>query len=103
MRSAAFALAIVLVGACDQVDVFFSAVTDDGTVYECAAPNGTTVEVCYLDDSADELGELLGRTCGEPSRRWPWFANKFNLGCTYQCPPPHLGCNALNGCYCPQN
>lgn len=103
MRSAAFfALTIFLLGSCEQFDVLITATTHEGTVYECAAPNGTTVEVCYLDDSADELGRLLGRTCDDPSRRWPWFVNKLNLGCAYDCPPPHIGCNAKNGCYCPQ-
>lgn len=95
-------LAVGLSASCDSMDIFVAATTGEGTVYECSATDGSTVEVCYLDDSADELGKLLGRACGEPSRKWPWFTNKLNVGCAYKCPPIHNGCNAENGCYCPR-
>jgi hypothetical protein len=101
MRAPTIVLAVCLLPSCAQLDVFFAATTDEGTVYDCVASDGSTVEVCYLDDAAEELGHYLGRTCGEPERRWPWFTNKLNVGCAYSCPPPGYGCNAANGCYCP--
>ena len=94
-------LALALVAGCTQADVFFSAATDEGTVYECKTSNDTVFEFCYHDDAAGELGELIGAECGDPSRRWPWFANLFAIGCVYECPPRHQGCNAHDGCYCP--
>ena len=98
----ALALVLVLGAGCTQADVFFSAATDEGTVYECTTSNKTVFEFCYHDDAADELGELIGAECGDPSRRWPWFANLFAMGCSYAC-PSRYGCNAHHGCYCPTN
>lgn len=95
------ALWVALLAGCTQLGVFISAASDEGTVYECSTDDGRIVELCYADDAADELGELLGGSCGEPSRNWPWFVNKLSMGCTYACPAPRLGCNAHNGCYCP--
>lgn len=94
--------AMLLLTACTQLDVFITAATDEGTVYECAVDDGTVLELCYFDDASEELGELVGGSCGDPSRRWPWFVNALGMGCTYSCPPPRRrGCNAKNGCYCP--
>lgn len=98
---ASMVAAALLSTACTQLDVFITAATNEGTVYECTIDDGTVVELCYHDDASDELGELIGGSCGDPSRRWPWFVNKLSMGCTYECPSPRVGCNAKNGCYCP--
>jgi hypothetical protein len=95
------AAVLVLLAGCTQLDVFWRAATDEGTVYECKTASGDLVEICYKDDAADELGASFGGSCGEPSRRWPWFTNMVGMGCTYSCPPPRQGCNAEYGCYCP--
>ena len=95
------AVALALLVGCEPLGVLVSAVKDEGTVYECTTHYGNTVELCYLDDATDQLGELLGGTCDEPTRRWPRVTNMFGLGCTYACPAPRRGCNAHNGCYCP--
>lgn len=94
--------AALALGGCTQMDVFVSAATDEGTVYECSTRDGTRViEICYVDDAEEELGQLLDASCGEPARRWPRFTNWLGLGCSYSCPAPPLGCNAHDGCYCP--
>ncbi len=96
-----FAVSVALLAGCTQLGVLIDAASDEGTVYECSTDDGRVVELCYFDDAEDELGEMLGGSCGEPSRRWPWFVNMLSMGCTYSCPAPRQGCNAHNGCYCP--
>lgn len=94
------AAALLLVASCTQADIAIRAITDEGTVYDCKTHGGVTIEICYRDDSADELGALLNATCGEPARTWPWFTDLVGAGCTYVC-PSRKGCNAKYGCYCP--
>jgi hypothetical protein len=96
----AMVIAFAVLAGCTQLDVFITAAEDEGTVYECRIASGDITELCYFDDAADELGEMIGATCGAPSRRWPRLANFFSLGCAYRC-PARDGCNAHNGCYCP--
>lgn len=91
---------LVSLSGCTQFDIFVEAATDEVTVYDCAV-DGAVLELCYLDDSAAELGEQLGATCSRGSRRWVQFSNFLTLGCTYSCPHYGPGCNAHNGCYCP--
>lgn len=104
--------AIVLCGAltvcgCAQVEGY---IDSKGTVYECAGTNtnGTTIEVCYLDDSADYLSKTWHRECW-PVVRWDRPGPTL-LGCWYHCDNPDTrtidegageGCNAHNGCWCP--
>lgn len=99
---ATVAIALAMLAGCTQFDVFLEAAGDEGTVYECTTGEGRTVEYCYLDDSADELADMLGGTCGDPTRRWPRFVNFLSMGCAYACPAPGVGCNAHQGCYCPK-
>ena len=93
---------LVLLASCTYFDVLIDAASDEGTVYECTLEDGRTVEFCYLDDSADELSDLTGGTCGGTDRTWPQITNALGLGCTYACPHPGPGCNAKQGCFCPQ-
>ena len=116
------ALAIALLAACgieqdvkdlgaDVAEVTYCQFTDCGTVLQCdldgayyrAAPasqHTTTPELCWLDDSADELAAALserfpGTTCAPTPRGgvlgWP---------CLYGCEKGHKDCNAYQGCYC---
>lgn len=95
------AFALLLLSACTQFDVLVEAASDEGTVYLCRAGEQSK-ELCFFDDSADELADRLGEgwSCGPPSRRWPALANALGMGCTYSCPAPGVGCNAKRGCYC---
>jgi hypothetical protein len=99
MRIIAFAIGFL--AACTEIDVFVTAASKEGSVYECRGRDGRVFELCYLDDAAVELGAMIDATCGGPSRSWPQLTNFFSLGCAYQCPALHKGCNAKDGCYCP--
>lgn len=100
MKASAMLAAIAMFAGCEQVDIFVTAAKDEGTVYECRLAGDTIVEYCYLDDAADELGDMISGSCGTPNRRWPRFTNFFSLGCAYTCPGKR-GCNALHSCFCP--
>lgn len=94
---------ILALAGCTEFDIFLEAAGDEGTVYACTLDDGREVEHCYRDDSADELGELLGGTCETTGRTWPWLTNLLAMGCTYECPAPKRpGSNAKNGMYCPE-
>ena len=91
------ALSLVLLSAC-LIETFTDG--EDGTVYECAAPDGSVLEWCSLLD-ASELGAETGRTCQRTDRWWPVLTNALGNGCVWSC-EPHQGCNAKQGCYgCP--
>jgi hypothetical protein len=96
------AIAIAFLSACAQVDIFVTAASDEGTVYECRIPDGRVLELCYFDDAIDELSVLTKGVCDETSRTWPQITNFLSLGCAYSCPGRPRGCNAHNGCYCPK-
>lgn len=69
-------------------------------VYECAAIDGTgrVVELCY-DGGATELGRQLA---DEPGGMWTCEPTSRHLGpCWYHCDAGR-GCNAFDGCYCPE-
>ena len=102
VSSTVIALAVVVLGSCTEFDIFLEAASREGTVYECQTDEGKELEYCYFDESAEELADFIGGTCGDPSRRWPRFVNFINMGCSYYCPHPDKGCNAHNGCYCPK-
>lgn len=93
---------LVALASCTQLDIFIDAATDEGTVYDCRRPNGTVLELCYLDDSEDELGAMVGATCETGERNWVAFTNALSLGCNYHCPHYGPGCNAHAGCWCPE-
>ncbi len=101
VSSTVIVLMAVLLGSCTEFDIFIEAASDEGTVYECRTDQGKDVEYCYFDDSAKELSEFVGGTCGAPSRKWPKVVNFLNMGCVYSCPAPGKGCNAKQSCYCP--
>lgn len=90
-------LLLLLLSAC-----IVELVTGDtaGVVYECAAPDGSVIEWCSIL-SADELSDDSGRFCMPTDRLWPRFTNAVSNGCVYSC-EPHKGCNAKQGCYCPE-
>lgn len=71
-------------------------------VYECEAVDGTgrVVELCY-DGGATELGEALA---DEPGGLWTCEPTPRHFGpCIYCCGPScGRGCNAFQGCYCPE-
>lgn len=73
----------------------------DGEVYECELRDGTTSELCFYEDSADELTAMLdARSCQLTDRWWPVITNALGRGCRYVC-PGLKGCNAKQGCFCP--
>ena len=71
-------------------------------VYECEAADGSgrVLELCF-DGEAVELGEALG---DEPGGMWTCDPTPRHLGpCIHCCGPDcGRGCNALNGCFCPE-
>lgn len=89
-------VALVLLVGCDLVDRVVDA---GGVVYDCG-----DLELCYFADSAAELGDLTGRGCSEATvgdRWWPGLTNLLGRGCRYVC-PGQIGCNAKQGCFCPE-
>lgn len=102
IRSALLALALAGCGLQDiggGAGFTFFGLTDE--VYQCDAEDGTgrTVEFCYDGDPTD-ISEGLA---DEPGGLWSCYPTPRHLGaCLYSCEPGHRGCNALNGCWCPQ-
>lgn len=91
--------ALLLLAGCATYETLANA---DGEVYECEAPSGDVVELCFFEDSAAELADLTGSiSCGLSDRLWPVITNAFSRGCRYECPAPASGCNATSGCFCP--
>jgi hypothetical protein len=78
-----------LEGACPLVDLTC------GRVFDCQMPDGTVLDVCWVDDEARELDAAIGGTCSLTQR--DDAAN--GLPCVYQCPSAR-GCNAFDGCFC---
>jgi hypothetical protein len=93
-------LVVILLCGCESWTIAVDTIEHTGAVYECEG-EADTLELCYFEDSADELGELTGRSCSGTDRFWPWLTNALGVGCYYECPPKHRGCNATSGCYCP--
>jgi hypothetical protein len=63
------------------------------SVYECALPDNTVIEVCY-DRGVSSLEAHLEADCAPTSRHVGW--------CQYCCGDCSRGCNAEQGCYCPE-
>lgn len=91
-----FALLCILSGC--VVETFTD--HDAGVVYECTGLFRPQ-EWCWLGD-VEELERLTGATCEKSSRWWPIITNGFSNGCIYMCPAVGAGCNAFNGCFCPE-
>ena len=63
-----------------------------GNVFVCDLTIGQ-VGLCWKDDDVTELEDALNATC---------YPTQRHAGpCIYQCPSAR-GCNALDGCYCPE-
>lgn len=72
-----------------------------GTVYTCT--DGTLTEEWCSIVSASDLSDARDLDChatGVGDRWWPGVTNAVGHGCDYSC-DGHVGCNAHNGCYCP--
>lgn len=79
----------------------------DGEVYKCYAIDDSTKELCFFEDSEDELRDSLiangwyATRCELTGRWFPWITNLIGKGCRYSCTATTPGCNAKQGCYCP--
>lgn len=100
IRSALLALALAGCGLQDiggGTGFDFFGLTDE--VYQCDAGSSVTVEFCYDGDPADISNELDQDRGGS----WSCYPTPRHLGaCLYSCDSGHRGCNALDGCWCPQ-
>lgn len=94
-----YILVWLVMSGCSTCTVLSDTVEHTGTVYDCGR-----VEYCYRESSARELSRMTGLRCTESDitdRWWPGLTNAIGLGCYYECPPKHEGCNATGGCWCP--
>lgn len=90
---------VLLIAGCATYETVRDA---DGEVYECQLRDGTIAELCFYEDSGDELADRVGAISCELTDRWyPWITNHLGRGCRYSCTATGPGCNAKQGCVCP--
>jgi hypothetical protein len=90
-----FVLAALLAGCTDEIahgTAGWVPIADQ--VYECAVGDGVTVEVCWAGEGATLARGIGAEECHNTPRHIGW--------CLHSCPPPESGCNAFNGCWCPE-